>query len=45
MVTIVPPVPGAGVKVVVERRIREPCVVRPTRALASPLCGPSELKE
>jgi hypothetical protein len=28
----VSPVPGAAVKVVVERSIREPCVVHPTRA-------------
>jgi len=32
----VPPVLGAGAKIVVERSIREPGVVHPTRALASP---------
>jgi hypothetical protein len=28
---------GAGVKVVVERSLREPCVVHPTRVFSQPL--------
>ena len=34
---------GSGVKVVVERSIREPCVVHPTRAFSQP-CVVNRLK-